>query len=52
MRQVPGLSIIIRRRFRIRLAKELVARIGAEGVIRHLADQDGGSRSALRTYAC
>jgi hypothetical protein len=26
-----------------------VGRTGAEGVIRHLGDQDGGSRSALRT---
>ena len=27
---------------------ERVGRIGAEGVIRHLGEQDGGSRSALR----
>jgi len=26
-----------------------VGRIGAEGVIRHFGDKDGGSRSALRT---
>ena len=30
-------------------ARERVGRIGAEGVIRHLGDKHGGSRSALRT---
>jgi hypothetical protein len=31
-----------------RCLRQRVGRIGAEGVIRHFGDKDGGSRSALR----